>query len=122
MAYITDSILQQRPRTRRRRAPQPNRNQLQSIPMYPVQPLGETKPAINWRPILIAIAVVVAIIVLFIVLDKKYGKAVQPNKKSGMKKMSTTDLAKNLYERLEKRGGASKQTMNSLRQLKRRSR
>jgi len=72
--------------------------------------------------VLKAIAVVVAIAVVLYLLDRMNGEDDAPVKPNPGKKMSTRDMAKKLYERLEKNGDVNETTMRSLAQIGRKRR
>lgn len=85
---------------------------------YPLLPLSQVPstalapPGLdaNTKRILILIGIFLLAVIVFSMLSKK---AVRPNR-APMKRVSTPELAKNLYERLERRGGANETTMRSL--------
>jgi hypothetical protein len=83
---------------------------------YPLVPLGQTTTALaapmdaTTKKVLIFIGILLVAALLYAVFGPK--RTVTRN--ATVKRMSTPDLAKNLYERLERRGGASETTMRSL--------
>jgi hypothetical protein len=64
------------------------------------------------KGLVIAVVVVVVILLLLWWLDP--GDSRPDLQRNPVKKMSTAELAKNLYERLERRGGTHPTTMRSL--------
>jgi hypothetical protein len=97
-----------------------------SGPAYPLAqapliPLAEA-PAQDtvWgipKDVLIAIAVVlIAIAVIWWINQQDQPPQLTPNR-SRIKKQSTAEMAKNLYKRLEERGGVNDTTLRSLQQL-----
>lgn len=102
-------------------SPMPTQQPVASPP--PV--LGQETPAPGMDPtlkkVLIGVAVVLVIAALVYWLDEQMGESSKPVRKNrgAAKKMSTGELAKNLYSRLERRGGVSDTTMRSLRALSR---
>jgi hypothetical protein len=104
--------------------PQPQRPAVAS-PLPPV--LGQEVPKPGMDPmvkkVMVGIAVVLVIAALVYWLDQqmKQGEAPVRKNRGAAKKMSTGELAKNLYSRLERRGGVSDTTMRSLRALSRKS-
>lgn len=114
-----------KPYRRPRRAPHRSSavSHLPSYPVYPIPVSGPSTPVkrgIN-KDILAAVAVVVALLVLMYVLDRFFGEdRVTENKRPQRKrieKMSTEALARKLYARLDKKGGANPKTMQSLRRI-----
>jgi len=94
-------------------------------PPYTLLPLAEatapTAPARDKTKELLLVIVVIAVIgALMWWLDQQNQKALKPNR-SRAKKQSTAAMAKNLYKRLEARGGAHETTMRSLKQLGRKA-
>jgi hypothetical protein len=85
---------------------------------YPLLPLSQVPstalapPGLdaNTKRLLMFIGVLLLAAIIFSLLNKK--KPVRRN--APVKRLSTPELAKNLYERLERRGGASETTMRSL--------
>lgn len=85
---------------------------------YPLLPLSQVPstdlapPGLdaNTKRILIIIGILLLAAIVFSMLSKK---TVTRNP-SPVKRLSTPELAKNLYERLERRGGANPTTMRSL--------
>jgi len=72
------------------------------------------------RKFLIGIGVVVAIALVMYLIEQHGSpprKMTKNRRRSTAKKMSTGELAKNLYSRLERRGGVADTTMRSLRTL-----
>lgn len=95
-----------------------------SQPALPV--LGQSKPAgmdPTVKKVLIGLAIVLAVAALVYWLDQQLEAAEKPVRRNRgpAKKMSTSEMAKNLYSRLERRGGVSDTTMRSLRALSRNS-
>lgn len=99
---------------------------LQPLPPSPTTPLAQAPAPAQaagmdpmTKKILIGIAVAVVIAAILYWLDQQSGGASRPVKRNRgtAKKMSTGELAKNLYSRLERRGGVSDTTMRSLRAL-----
>jgi len=104
-------------------------------PLYSLQPLPtqpqhalpvlaqapEKKPMDpELRKFLIGIGVVVAIALVMYLIEQHGSpprKMTKNRRRSTAKKMSTGELAKNLYSRLERRGGVADTTMRSLRTL-----
>jgi hypothetical protein len=84
---------------------------------YPLVPLSQV-PSTTLAPVgmspatkraLILLAILIVVLVAITVFSKKPVK-----RNSRMKRRSTPELARNLYERLERRGGANETTMRSL--------
>jgi hypothetical protein len=94
---------------------------MQLVPLQPLQsaPL-QRQPGPDLKQLLLVVVVVIAILVLMYWLDKmsnqQPARPVRPN----TRKQSTAEMARNLYNRLEKRGGVATTTMRSLKQLGRR--
>lgn len=84
-------------------------HQFPLVPLAQVPPLAPAGMSEGTKRLLIIIGVILVAFVLLSMLSKK--PAV---KRNPAKRMSTPDLAKNLYERLERRGGANASTMRSL--------
>jgi len=84
---------------------------------YPLLPLSQAPSALatgmdpGTKRLLIIIGILLLAIIVFSMLSKK--KTVTRNR-APVKRLSTPDLAKNLYERLERRGNANEATMRSL--------
>jgi hypothetical protein len=68
------------------------------------------------KDVLIVIVVVLVIVAVMWWINEQDKKALKPNR-SRAKKQSTADMAKNLYKRLEDRGGVNDTTLRSLQQL-----
>jgi len=86
---------------------------------YPLIPLSQDTTSLataadeqKKKMILIAIAVIAVIAIIWLANRKPPRPPMTKNKAA--KKMSTPELAKNLYDRLEKRGGANETVMRSL--------
>lgn len=106
-----------------------NTTQLAPYPLYPLSEAQALPPEIPLTPIaepnrnarrfFIGFVVVVALLALLAWLDSRSdGDEDGPVPgRSPIRKQSTAQMAKNLYERLEARGGASDTTMRSLAQL-----
>lgn len=95
-------------------------------PLVPLsQALEAQKPPMDPRLKKIIIGVIVAVVVAavayWISQQEAPSRPVRPNRRGAAKKMSTNELAKNLYSRLEKRGGVADTTMRSLRALSKNS-
>lgn len=96
-------------------------------PMVPLHPVGETllaapaPKAFGLRQLLIAAAIVVVILVVMYLIDKMSREEAKTRPlRPNTRKQSTKDMARNLYKRLEDRGGVADTTMRSLKQLGRR--
>lgn len=92
---------------------------------YPMYPLAIAPPPPERQgmdPLLKALAVALAIAVVLYLIDRMTRERAdaEPVKPNPGKKMSTRDMAKKLYERLEKNGDVNDTTMRSLAQLGRR--
>lgn len=94
-------------------------------PSYPLArtalplPLADVPSETIWgipKNVLIAVAVILIAVAVMWWLDQQNQKAVTPNR-SRVKKQSTSEMAKNLYKRLDGRGGANETTLRSLQQL-----
>lgn len=96
--------------------PLPGASPLQMLPLADAQPAPRDKT----KELLIALAVVIVIAALLWWVDQQNQKPVERNR-SRAKKQSTAAMAKNLYKRLESRGGVNETTMRSLQQLGRNS-
>jgi len=83
---------------------------------YQLLPLSQVPPApimlldASTKRILIIIGILLLAVIVFSMLSKKSAKVTR----NPVKRVSTPELAKNLYERLERRGGANPTTMRSL--------
>lgn len=90
----------------------------------PVHPLAQAPAqALGFPPgVLVAIVVVVLLVLLLWWVDQKQTAPVRRNTgRQRAKKQSTKEMARNLYKRLEQRGGVHDTTMRSLKQIGRRS-
>jgi hypothetical protein len=95
----------------------------QAVPTYPLVPMtplsgamiAPPRPLLTRRQMLMIAAVILVVAALWW-MNQREVKAATPNR-SRMKKQSTKEMAKNLYKRLENRGGANDTTMRSLRSL-----
>ena len=101
---------------------------------YPLYPLSNAQPLPPWmklvplqeaaswwtpnRKMMAGIAIVIFIIALLVWLDRR-DEPPPRRRRSDVKKQSTAQMAKNLYERLKDRGGIDETTMRSLAQLAR---
>ena len=101
---------------------------------YPLYPLSNAQPlppgiklvplqeSASWwtpnRKMMAGIAIVIFIIALLVWLDRR-DEPPPRRRRSDVKKQSTAQMAKNLYERLKDRGGIDETTMRSLAQLAR---
>jgi len=103
-------------------------------PTYPLYPLAlhEVPPEVPLVPlsqnardrdvgrkILIGIAIVVVILAVLAWLEERERKVERNAGRERREKRSTAQMAKDLYARLEQRGGVSETTMRSLAQLSR---
>lgn len=113
--------------------------QRQPLPPYPIYPLAAAQPLppgvelqplprqrrFGLREILIGVAVVLVIMLVLYWLDQRRRRReraeVRANAREveriNSRKRSTAQMAKDLYRRLEERGGANETTMRSLAQL-----
>jgi hypothetical protein len=89
---------------------QPHQYQLLPLSQVPPAPAPIMLLDANTKRILIIIGILLLAAIVFSMLSKK---TVTRNPHS-VKRLSTPELAKNLYERLDRRGGASPTTMRSL--------
>lgn len=103
----------------------PARNTGAPVPYYPLPdyslvPLSEAQPAPDHtlRNFIIGAVVVLALIAFLYWLNQRSTRPVRRNSRRPSKQ-STAVMARNLYKRLETRGGANETTMRSLRQLSR---
>jgi hypothetical protein len=89
---------------------------------YQLLPLADVAPAPRdkTKELLMVLAVIVVIAAIMWWVDQQQQKELKPNR-SRAKKQSTAVMAKNLYKRLEDRGGVSDTTMRSLKQLGRKA-
>lgn len=81
---------------------------LSQVPSTALVPIGMS-PATKRALVILGILILV-LIAITVFSEKK--KSVQRNAR--VKRMSTPEMAQNLFERLERRGGASETTMRSL--------
>jgi len=88
---------------------QPHQYQLLPLSQVPTGPAPLALDA-NTKRILIIIGILLLAAIVFAMLSKK---PVTRNHRP-VKRVSTPELAKNLYERLERRGNANETTMRSL--------
>ena len=94
---------------------------MQLVPIQPLQSLPVTqRDAFDLKKLLLAVVVVIAILVLMYWLDKMANQKAERPVRPNTRKQSTAEMARNLYSRLEKRGGVATTTMRSLKQLGRR--
>jgi len=117
MLPIAQAFVNERPQPPNYRVP-PG---MQLVPLQPLQaPPVTQREAFDLKKLLMVVVVVIAILVLMYWLDKmsnqEPARPVRPN----TRKQSTAEMARNLYSRLEKRGGVATTTMRSLKQLGRR--
>lgn len=89
---------------------QPHQYPLLPLSQVPSTALAPSGLDANTKRILIIIGIFLLAAIVFAMLSKS--KPVKRN--APVKRLSTPELAKNLYERLERRGGASETTMRSL--------
>lgn len=89
---------------------QPHQYQLLPLSQVPAVPAPIMLLDANTKRILIAIGILLLLALVFSMFSKK---GVTRNHRP-VKRVSTPELAKNLYERLERRGGANPTTMRSL--------
>lgn len=68
----------------------------------------------NWKKVLIGLAILAALVALLVWLDKQRRSGQRIQRNQAVKRLSTPELAKRLYSRLEKRGKANKTTLRSL--------
>ena len=87
---------------------------------YPLVPLSQDTSAIvtaaqdeQRKKILLLVLAIIAVLAILWMANRKPAPAPMSRNKAA-KKLSTPELAKNLYERLERRGGASDTMMRSL--------
>lgn len=88
-------------------------------PVYPLIPLSQAQiaPQQPHKKELVVAAVVIILLIAFMYwMNREGAKPVQPNR-GRAKKQSTKEMARNLYKRLEDRGGVNDTTMRSLRAL-----
>jgi hypothetical protein len=101
--------------------PLPTQPQPQPLPVLAQAP--EKKPMDpELKKFLIGVGVVIAIALVMYLIEQYSSspkKVTKNRRRSTAKKMSTGELAKNLYSRLERRGGVADTTMRSLRNLSR---
>lgn len=111
--------LTQPPPLRRRSAPQvPYPTYPVPYPTYPLSMAPAAPPASEGMdPALKALVIVVAVVVALYLLDRLTGEEEEAPKPNPGKKMSTRDMARKLYERLEKNGDINETTMRSLAQI-----
>lgn len=89
-----------------------------NVPLVPLQ----APPDNSKKKLLIGILLVVGLLALLAWLNSREEKLESnPRPRSDVKKQSTAQMAKNLYRRLEARGGVSESTMRSLAQLARKA-
>lgn len=92
------------------------------VPQYPLVPLSQAPQSLaqpsdhRMRNLILVVVVVLLVAALLWWIDKQNEKVVKPNR-SRAKKQSTAAMAKNLYKRLDDRGGVNDTTMRSLQQL-----
>lgn len=84
---------------------------------YPLVPLSQVSPVPvaddRQKKLLLLLLAVLAVLVVVWMVNRK--PAPQPmSRNKAARKLSTPELAKNLYERLERRGGANETVMRSL--------
>lgn len=100
------------------------------VPVYPLQaappqllPLSEAQASSaglsREKKLLIVVVVILAVVALLWWLDRREKDQLQKNKRTRVRKQSTAAMAKNLYQRLQDRGGVDETTMRSLAQLSR---
>ena len=89
---------------------QPHQYQLLPLSQVPSAPAPIMLLDQNTKRILIIIGILLLAALVFSMLSKKSAKVTR----NPVKRVSTPELAKNLYERLERRGGAHETTMRSL--------
>lgn len=85
---------------------------------YPLVPLAQV-PSTALAPVGMSPAtkralVILGILILVLIAITAFSKKKTVKRNAPVKRLSTPELAKNLYERLERRGGASETTMRSL--------
>ena len=88
---------------------------------YQLLPLSDAAlpapaPRDRTKELMTVLVIVVIIAAVLWWVDQQNQKELKPNR-SRAKKQSTAAMAKNLYKRLEARGGVSDTTMRSLKQL-----
>jgi hypothetical protein len=85
-------------------------------PVY--HPLAIVDPAPrSITKVIVTIIIVVVIIAAILYILSQMGGESKAVKSNPVKKMSTRDMAANLYKRLDERGGANDTTLRSLQQL-----
>ena len=89
---------------------QPHQYQLLPLSQVPSGPAPIMLLDANTKRILIIIGILLLAAIVFSMLSKKSAKVTR----NPVKRTSTPELAKNLYERLERRGNANETTMRSL--------
>jgi hypothetical protein len=89
---------------------QPHQYQLLPLSQVPSTALAPPGLDANTKRILILIGILLLAVIVFSMLSKKSAKVTR----NPVKRVSTPELAKNLYERLERRGNANETTMRSL--------
>lgn len=85
---------------------------------YPLLPLSQVPSSALAPPGLDAntkrILIILAVLLLAAIAFAMFSKSKPVKRNAPVKRLSTPELAKNLYERLERRGGAHETTMRSL--------
>lgn len=89
---------------------QPHQYQLLPLSQVPPAPAPIMLLNANTKRVLIIIGILLLAMLIFSMFSKKSAKVTR----NPVKRVSTPELAKNLYARLERRGGASDTTMRSL--------
>lgn len=88
------------------------------LPAYPLVPLSAAPPSNHRiRNNIIGIVVVLVLVAFLYWLNQQGQRPVRRNSRPS--KQSTSVMARNLYKRLQMRGGVNDTTMHSLRQLSR---
>lgn len=88
-----------------------------SVPLSQVPPTAPARENAAIRKLIIAVVVIAAVVALIWWLNEQRKKMEANPKPRRASRQSTKEMARNLYRRLERRGGANERVMRSLAQL-----
>jgi hypothetical protein len=107
----------------RQAAPSPSYLRGVALQPLPSAPLGEAPARRGLSPqmkaLVVAIVVVLIVVALLWWIERMSGERELQRNSRSPRKQSTAQMAKNLYQRLQDRGGVDHTTMRSLAQLSR---